>query len=306
MSDPSGLVRAVDAIQRVLAACVEVERTRTHWIACTAFDIVRKRAESPLLTLGRRPSWPFFLAADRGHAGPSLSILAHDRAVADRLTFGEYVVNVALGGIDQDSAWRFLPVVSDDLTPIGGRNPRLPVGRVRQFPPVARREIGIRHGTRRGCQAAEQRLEKALGRGRSHRGEKRRDRDAGHEDVFDAAAQAGLATDQQSERPPTRAQRVPRRTSLNALGGGRKCDLSVPGVRSLDYRCRRNLAGNRLELLRDVVPQLRRLGIIERLLSGRSVWLRRPRSQVTRTGHWRDQPTVQRALAAPRDSLQSP
>jgi hypothetical protein len=28
------------------------------------------------------------------------------------------------------------------------------------------------------CQAAEQRLEKVLGRGRSHRGEKRRDRDA--------------------------------------------------------------------------------------------------------------------------------
>src|SRR5467141_3314219 len=78
MSNPSGLVRAVDAIQRIVAACVEVERTRTHWIACTAFDIVRKRAESPLLALGRRPSGPFFLAADCGHAGPSLSILAHD------------------------------------------------------------------------------------------------------------------------------------------------------------------------------------------------------------------------------------
>src|SRR5215470_5836664 len=76
MSDPSWLVRAVDAIQRVLAAGVEVERTRTHWIGCTAFHIVRKRAESPLLTLGRRPSWPLFLAADCGHAGPSLSILA--------------------------------------------------------------------------------------------------------------------------------------------------------------------------------------------------------------------------------------
>src|SRR6266478_10056469 len=115
MSNPSGLVRAVDAIQRIVAACVEVERTRTHCIACTAFDIVRKRAEAPLLALGRRPSGPFFLAADCGHAGPSLSILAHDRAVADRLTFGEHVVNVALGGIDQDSARRFLPVVSNDL-----------------------------------------------------------------------------------------------------------------------------------------------------------------------------------------------
>src|ERR1700746_502630 len=75
MSDPSGLIGPVDAIERVLAARVEVERTRTHWIAGTAFDIVRKRAEPPLLILGRRPSWPFFLAAHRGHAGPSLRIL---------------------------------------------------------------------------------------------------------------------------------------------------------------------------------------------------------------------------------------
>src|SRR5215813_7450078 len=83
MSDILRLVRAMDAIQRVLAACVEIQRARTHWIARTAFDIVRKRAEPPLLTLGRRPSRPFFLAADCGHAGPGLSILAHDRAVAN-------------------------------------------------------------------------------------------------------------------------------------------------------------------------------------------------------------------------------
>src|SRR5437870_9093851 len=124
MSDPSWLVRAVDAIQRVLAAGVKVEGAGTHWIVRTAFNIVRKRAEPPLLTLGRRPSRPFFLAADRGHAGPSLTILAHDRAVANRLTFGEDVVKVACVGIDQDSSCRFLPVVSNDLTPIGGRNPR--------------------------------------------------------------------------------------------------------------------------------------------------------------------------------------
>src|SRR5262249_56946012 len=123
MSDPSRLIGAVDAIERVLAARVEIERTRTHWIDGAAFDIVRKRAESPLLILGRRPSRPFFLAAHCGHAGPGLSILAYDRAVADRLTFGKHVVNVACGGIDQDRAWRFLPVVSNDLPPIGGANP---------------------------------------------------------------------------------------------------------------------------------------------------------------------------------------
>src|SRR5262249_2572191 len=122
MSDPSRLVGAVDAIERVLAARVEIERTRTHWIAGAPFHIVRKRAEPALLIRGRRPAWPFFLAAHRGHAGPSLRILAHDRAVADRLTFGKHVVNVAGGGIDQDRARRFLAVVADNLPSIGGRN----------------------------------------------------------------------------------------------------------------------------------------------------------------------------------------
>src|SRR5262245_8160131 len=112
MSDPSGLVRAVDAIKRVLATCVEVEPTRTHWIACTAFDIVRKRAESPLLALGRRPSWTFFLAADRGHPGPSLSILAHDRAVADRLTYAHDPTRGAPGRSGQDHRCQLTPVLA--------------------------------------------------------------------------------------------------------------------------------------------------------------------------------------------------
>src|SRR5258707_5988833 len=128
MSDPSWLVRAVDAIQRVLAAGVKVEGAGTHWIVRTAFNIVRKRAEPPLLALGRRPSRPFFLAADRGHTGPGLSILAHDRAVANRLAFGQHVVNVTCIGIDQDSAWRFLAVVLHDLTLIGGWDSSPPIG----------------------------------------------------------------------------------------------------------------------------------------------------------------------------------
>jgi hypothetical protein len=40
-------------------------------------------------------------------------------------------------------------MVANDLTLIGGRNPRLSVGRVRQLLPVARGEIGIRHRRRR-------------------------------------------------------------------------------------------------------------------------------------------------------------
>jgi hypothetical protein len=147
--------------------------------------------------LHRPPPWPFFLAADCGHTGPSLSILPHDRAVADRLTFGEHVVNVARIGIDQDRTWGLLAVVMNDLTPIGGRNPCLAVRRIRQLLPVPRGEIGVRHRRRRSRHPAEQRLENVLGRGRGHRGKKRRDRNPDHENLFDAASQADLATDQQ-------------------------------------------------------------------------------------------------------------
>src|SRR5215467_1262650 len=143
MSDILRLVRPMDAIQRVLTACVKVHRARTHRVARTAFDIVRKRAEPPLLTLGRRPFWPFFLASDRGHAGPGLAILAYDCAIADRPAFGQHVVNEASIGIDQDRPWRFVAVVWNDLTLIGGWNRRLPIGWVRQLLPIPRSEICV-------------------------------------------------------------------------------------------------------------------------------------------------------------------
>src|SRR5436189_503613 len=82
VSDPSRLVGAMDAVERVLAAGIEIERARTHRIARAAFDVARERAEPPPLVLGRRPPRPFFLAADRRHAGPSLAGLAHDGAIA--------------------------------------------------------------------------------------------------------------------------------------------------------------------------------------------------------------------------------
>src|SRR5262245_20303219 len=44
MSDPSGLVRAVDAIERVLPVGIKVEGAGAHWIGGAAFDIVRKRS----------------------------------------------------------------------------------------------------------------------------------------------------------------------------------------------------------------------------------------------------------------------
>src|SRR5262249_43998555 len=119
MSDLFGLVGAVDAIQRVLAAGVKIEAARSHWIARAAWDVARKRAKPPLLILGRRPSRPFFLTANRGHAGPGLSSLAHGCAVANRLASRQHVVNEGPTGLDQDRAWCFPPVVVDDLALIG-------------------------------------------------------------------------------------------------------------------------------------------------------------------------------------------
>src|SRR5262249_11110862 len=81
LSDILRLVRAMDAIQRILAAGVKVHRARTHRITRTAFDIVRKRAEPAFLIRSRGPTRPFFLAADRGHARPRLTILAYDCAI---------------------------------------------------------------------------------------------------------------------------------------------------------------------------------------------------------------------------------
>jgi hypothetical protein len=106
MSDPSWLVCAMDAIQRVLAIGIKVERACTHWIACAAFDIVRKRAQPPLLTFGGRPSRPLFFAADRGHAGPCLSVLANDRAVANGFTLGKNIVDVAASWRKLLRSWR--------------------------------------------------------------------------------------------------------------------------------------------------------------------------------------------------------
>src|SRR5262249_24190379 len=80
---------------------------------------------------------------------------------------------------------------------------------------AARRGGRIRIGGGGIPEAAKQRLEKVLGRGRSAGVDKRCGGDAGHEHALDAAAQAGLATDQQSEGlPPVTRRRFPIALSL--------------------------------------------------------------------------------------------
>ena len=93
----------------------------------------------------RRPTRPFFLSADRGHARPRLTVLAYGCAIADRPAFRQHVVNEACIGIDQDSPWRFVAVVWNDLTLIGECNRRLPIGRIRQLLLIPRSEICVGH-----------------------------------------------------------------------------------------------------------------------------------------------------------------
>src|SRR5437764_12397224 len=102
MSNVFGLVGAMDAIQRVLAARVKVDAACAHWIARAAFDVIRQRSEPALLIFSRCPTRPFLLAPHRGYAGPSLSGLAHDRAVANRLAAGQHEINEGSTTIDQD------------------------------------------------------------------------------------------------------------------------------------------------------------------------------------------------------------
>src|SRR5262245_28040398 len=144
----------MDAIKRVFAPNVEVHGTRPHWVVRSALHMGRKRAEAALLIRSGSPSRPLLLAANRGHAGPTLPVLADGRAVADRPAFRQHVVDEACIGIDQDRPRRILAVVWDDLTLIGGWDRRLPIGRVRQLLLIARSEIRVRYRSQRCLHAS--------------------------------------------------------------------------------------------------------------------------------------------------------
>ena len=139
MSDPFRLIGAVDAVQRVVSPRIKINAASPHRIGRTAFDIIRKRAEAPLLALGRRPARPFLFAADLGDAGPRLRLFADDHAVADRLVVRQHVVEVARVAIDHDGARGFLAVILDDGALVLGGDARLRVGGIRE-------ELLVTHG----------------------------------------------------------------------------------------------------------------------------------------------------------------
>src|SRR5262249_16812841 len=143
MSNVFGLVGAMDTKQRVLATGIKVQGARAHRIARAAFDVVRKRAKPALLVRSRRPTRPFLLTPNRAYAGPSLSSLAHGRAVPNRLAPRQHVVDEGSTSIDEDRARRLLAGVLNDLALIGGRNRHALIGRIRKLSPIARCEFGV-------------------------------------------------------------------------------------------------------------------------------------------------------------------
>src|SRR3954462_2789238 len=64
LSDILRLVGPVDAEHRILAAGEKINPAGAHRILPAPLGIIGKRAEPLLLTFGRRPTRPFFLAAD--------------------------------------------------------------------------------------------------------------------------------------------------------------------------------------------------------------------------------------------------
>src|SRR5581483_6754329 len=114
LADIFRLVGAVDAVERVLVALVEIEGARAHRVLRTRADIGR-HVHALALAGRRRPGRPLGHALDLGDARPGHRLFADGHAVADRLAAGQHVIEVARIGIDHDRAGRFLAVIVDDV-----------------------------------------------------------------------------------------------------------------------------------------------------------------------------------------------
>src|SRR5690606_23695030 len=108
LADRPGLVRAVDAEDRVAAALGEIERARAERVVLAAG--LGDGQDAALLGLAaahlgrRRPARPFGLAADLHHARPAEAVAADADAVARRLVVALDIVEILVVRIDDDGA----------------------------------------------------------------------------------------------------------------------------------------------------------------------------------------------------------
>src|SRR5262249_15928084 len=76
---------AVDPIERVLVALVEIQGSRAHRIVGAWTYVIRSIGKSVFHLRGGNPCRPFFLASDLSYAGPCERLLADRDTVANGL-----------------------------------------------------------------------------------------------------------------------------------------------------------------------------------------------------------------------------
>src|SRR6266702_4931841 len=81
----------MNAVERVLVALVEIQRSRAHRIMGAWTYVIRNIGKPVLDLLGRYPGRPFFLASDPGNARPRERLLADRNAVANGLALRQDV-----------------------------------------------------------------------------------------------------------------------------------------------------------------------------------------------------------------------
>src|SRR5262252_2201013 len=100
-------LRRIGAVNAIDGAA-EIERAGAERIAGAAGHLARQIR----LTMDHFRRWhpirPFGLPGDRLHARPGEAVATHPDAVADGLTASEYVIEIGVGGIDDDRAGRLV------------------------------------------------------------------------------------------------------------------------------------------------------------------------------------------------------
>ncbi len=96
----------MQAVKRILAVGIKIERSRTKRIARPAVDLKTHARRFCVHPRRRCPARPFRLALDGRDTGPAEALPAHGNAVAQGGAFGPDEIEEARPGIDDNGAGR--------------------------------------------------------------------------------------------------------------------------------------------------------------------------------------------------------
>src|SRR5258705_6602464 len=119
-ADATGRNPGADGLRRIGAVnpvdrAAEVHRACAERIAGTAGHLARQIGLARDHFRGRGPIRPLGLLANRLYTRPGKTLAADADAVADRPPAAEHVIEIGVGGIDDDGAGRLAGGVADDL-----------------------------------------------------------------------------------------------------------------------------------------------------------------------------------------------